>query len=70
MSKEMEVLHVSEEERMDDNFKPPSRFYIVNAMGEGVYFKTHSRSKAREKADELYGAGKYSLRVEIKAAIR
>ncbi len=70
MSKEMEVLHVSEEERMDDDFKPPSRFYIVNAMGEGVYFKTHTRSKAQEKSDDIYGKGKYTIRVEIHAAVR
>jgi hypothetical protein len=70
MTKEMEVVYTSEEERMDDNFKPPSRFYIVNAMGEGVYFKTHSRAKAQDKADEIYGAGKYAVRVEIKATIR
>jgi hypothetical protein len=70
MTKEMEVIYISEDARGGDDFKPPSRFYIINAMGEGVYFKTHTRSKAQAKADEIYGKGKYSIRVEMKLNIR
>ena len=42
---------------------PPSNFYVINAMFEYVFFKTKFRKKAQDRADELYGKGKYSIRV-------
>ena len=39
----------------------PSNLYIINAMGDRVFFKTKDRAAAQQAADELYGA-KYKIR--------
>lgn len=70
MSKEVKVDYVSEEERFSDDFKPPASFFIVDALGQGVYIHTRSRAKAQEVVDELYGVGKYRVRAELKANVR
>lgn len=67
---EITVEYVSEEDRFSDDFKPPSQFFIVNALGEGVYFHTRSRAKAQQKCNDLYGGSKYTIRCEIKAGVR
>lgn len=67
---EITVEYVSEEERFADDFKPPSQFFIVNALGEGVYFHTRSRAKAQTQCDLTYGKGKYSVRAEIRCNLR
>lgn len=66
----MKTVIVSEEERFDDEFKPPTKYFVVNALGEGVYFRTNSRQKAQEFSDELFGKGKYTVRVAMKASVR
>ena len=70
MEKKIEIITVSQEERMDDDFKPPTSLFIINAMGEGVYFKTRSRPLAQAEADHIYGAGKYTVRLVVKAQAR
>ena len=70
MEKKIEIITVSQEERMDDDFKPPTSLFIINAMGEGVYFKTRSRPLAQAEADRIYSAGKYTVRLVVKAQTR
>lgn len=70
MEKKIEIITVSQEERMDDDFKPPTSLFIINAMGDGVYFKTRNRQQAQLEADRIYGAGKYTVRLVVKAQIR
>lgn len=70
MEKKIEIITVSQEERMDDDFKPPTSLFIINAMGEGVYFKTRNRQQAQLQADRIYGAGKYTVRLVVKAQAR
>ncbi len=70
MEKKIEIITVSQEERMDDDFKPPTSLFIINAMGEGVYFKTRNRQQAQLQADRIYGAGKYTVRLVVKAQTR
>lgn len=41
----------------------PSNYYIVNALGQCVFFKTKDRIKAQKKCDEEYGKGHYKIRV-------
>lgn len=69
MKSEIETIYVPEDEYNAEDFKPPASFFIMNAIGEAVYFKTRSRQKAQEAADNLYGA-KYRVRVEMKGTIR
>lgn len=40
----------------------PSNLYIINAMGDRVFFKTKDRAAAQQAADELYGKGRYVVR--------
>jgi hypothetical protein len=68
--KEMQTFYIPNEDHNADDFKPPSRFYIINAIGDAVYFKTNSRMRAQEEADKQYGRGKYSVRIEIRAGVR
>ena len=71
MEKKIEIITVSQEERMDDDFKPPTSLFIINAMGDGVYFKTRSRQQAQLQADAIYPpAGKYTVRAVVKAGVR
>ena len=67
---QIEVIYVPEDEYNAEDFKPPASFFILNALGEGVYFKTRSRSKAQVECDLIYGVGKYSVRIEMKAGVR
>lgn len=63
------VTVISEEERLSDDLKHPTKFFIVNALGEGVYFHTRSRATAQEWADTIYGKGFYKVRAVIKASV-
>jgi uncharacterized protein (DUF427 family) len=69
-AKEMETFYIPCEDHNMDDFKPPSRFYIINALGDAVYFKTNSRVRAQEEADKQYSKGKYAVRIEIRAGVR
>lgn len=66
----IKVEFVSEEERFADDFKPPASFFIVDALGQGVYIHTRDRAKAQIEIDQLYGSGKYRVRAEIKCNVR
>jgi len=41
--------------------KPPSTFFIRDAVGQYVFIHTSKREKAQEYVDETYGKGKYSV---------
>lgn len=60
MSK-VRVTEVSYEQFTDIEFKPPSSFFIKNALGEYVYFHTRSRDVAQEECDKIYGKGHYRI---------
>lgn len=64
------VVFVSEEERFDLEFIDPSSWFIINASGQGVYFKTSSQAKAQKFSDKLYGVGLYKARKVVRASIR
>lgn len=64
------VEYINEEDRLSGDFKPPSQFFIVNALGEGVYFHTRSRAKAQQVCNDIYGEGKYLVRAEVKCGLR
>jgi len=69
MSKEIEVvtktlgeLQYWCEESQDYVEKFPSGLYIINALGDYVFFMTRDRKKAQEKCNELYEENKYTVR--------
>lgn len=45
-----------------DDFKAPSKFYIINALGECVYIHVRTRVEAEKWLTENYGKGFYSVR--------
>lgn len=53
----------------EDNFKPHSQFFISDALGGMMFFRTNSRAKAQEICDYVY-EGKYKVKVVVKAAVR
>lgn len=63
MSKEKEVKTtvVSFELTQEEDYKHKSKWYIVNAMGEAVYYHCRDRSAAQKQCDSDYG-GKYKIR--------
>ena len=67
---EKHIIIVSEEQRFDDDFKEPTRYFIINAFGEAVHFKTRSREKAQQWSDEIYGEGFYTIREVQRAILR
>lgn len=40
----------------------PSGLYIINALGDYVFFMTRDRKKAQSKCNEIYGENKYTVR--------
>lgn len=63
MSKEKEVKKtvVSFELTQEEDYKHRSKWYIVNAMGEYIYFHIRDRVAAQQAADKEYG-GRYKIR--------
>lgn len=63
------IVIVSEKDRLNGDFIDPTGYYIVDAFGSGVYFKTRSRSKAQAMSDEMYGKGKFTVRKSMIAVV-
>lgn len=45
----------------DDNFKPLSAWYCIDAFGNRLYFKARDRKKAMELMQEFFGHTRYGL---------
>ena len=63
-------LYVSSEEYHVDDWKDPTGYYVLDALGGAMYFRTRSRAKAQAYCDELFGVGKYRVIKVIKAVAR
>lgn len=48
------ITTISEEDRFEDETKHPSKFFIINAFGEAIYFHTRSRLTAQQWCDKIY----------------
>lgn len=64
------ILIVPEEVVWGDNFIPPKKFYIINSLGMGIYFKTNNRLTAQKLADKMYGKNFFRVRKAMKASVR
>lgn len=68
MSKEIKSTVVESEkvfetdENGDPTFNHPSKYYIINSLGQYVYYHCRERDKAQAACDEFYGVGKYKIR--------
>jgi len=65
MSKKVKTTTVtySQVQEAAEDYKHPSKHYIIDAMGDYVYFHCRERSDAQKAVDEEYGKGKYSIRL-------
>jgi len=61
LSKEISVVVVEYSEYTDPDFKSPSAFSYLNALGQKVYMKVKSRQKAKEYIISQYGCEKYKV---------
>ena len=59
MSKNCEIEVVEFEQYTDMDYREVSAYWIKNAFGQKVYFKTRSREIAIQTCDDLYGKGQY-----------
>lgn len=59
--KKMKITVVSPEQMQEEGFKNPSKFFIVDAMGNYVFMSTRDRAEAIAYVKEEYG-GKYNVR--------
>jgi hypothetical protein len=57
-----------DEEGNPVGFKPPSCWYILNAMGEYIFIKKQSRKDAQEIVDKIYWKEKYIVRAAYNKA--
>ena len=66
------LLYVWESEVLDeDNYKPRGQFFVVDAFGGHLFFRTNSRAKAQEICDSIFQPqGKYLVKAVIKAQVR
>lgn len=46
----------------EEEFKHKTKYYIVNAMGDHVYFHCRERKDAQLACDQEYGKGFYSVK--------
>lgn len=55
------LVYVYKVEQEDEDFRQPSNWMVLDALGNFVYFKTRDRKKAQEICDTLFGVKKYSV---------
>ena len=67
---EKNIVVVSEDDYWDEDFKAPTSLFIINALGEAIFFRTRDRAKAQGWSDMLHGKGHYKVRPVLKAAVR
>lgn len=60
--KEMKITIVSPEVYSEEDFREPSKWYVVGATSDRYYFHCAERSKAQEESDRQFGKGKYTIR--------
>lgn len=59
--KDIETVTISFEEFSEWEHIPYGSFFIRNALGMIVYYKTSDRLRAQKACDEEYGKGKYTV---------
>lgn len=64
MGKELKITLVPPEVFLEEDFLDPSRYFVVSATGDRMYFHTSDRLKAQEICDSEFGKGKYKIRTD------
>lgn len=61
MSNIVKAVDVTYEQFSEWDFIPVGSWYIRNALGDYVFFKTADRKKAQDAVNEIFGKGKYTV---------
>ena len=61
MTKSVETIRISFHEFTSQDFKNPSKWFILDALGDYVFIKTRKREVAQDWVDSEYGSGKYRI---------
>ena len=65
------LAYVWEDEVLNEElYKPRSQFFVADALGGHLFFRTNSRAKAQELCEKCFGAGKYTVKVVVRASVR
>ena len=66
------LIYVWEDEVMDEgNYNPRTQFFVADAFGGHLFFRTNSRAKAQYLCDLIFPPqGKYLVKAVIKAQVR
>lgn len=62
MAKEIKITTIEVSMMEDEDFKAPSKFYFINALGQAVFIHCRDRKVAEEYIKNNYGTGFYKLR--------
>ena len=55
------VVVFSEMDVLQEDFDPPRRYFIRDALGNYVFLRSNSRTSAQKVVNEIFGEGKYSV---------
>lgn len=56
------IVVVPEQQRFQDDFKAPTKYFVIDCFGNACHIRTRSRTKAQEIANEIWGEGFYTVR--------
>ena len=68
MTKLVETFRITFSEFSSPDFNHPSKWFILDALGDYVFIKTRKRDVAQQWVDSEYGLGKYSVRSYTQSA--
>ena len=64
------LAYVWEDEVLNEEvYKPRTQFFIADALGGHLFFRTNSRAKAQELSDLCFNK-KYTVKVVVRASVR
>ncbi len=64
------LAYVWEDEVLNEElYKPRAQFFIADALGGHLFFRTNSRAKAQRMCDDCFGP-KYTVKVVVRASVR
>lgn len=65
------LVYVWEDEVLNEElYKPRTQYFVADALGGHLFFRTNSRAKAQELCEKCFGAGKYTVKVVVRASVR
>jgi hypothetical protein len=65
------LAYVWEDEVLNEEiYKPRSQYFIADALGGHLFFRTNSRAKASKMCDDCFGVGKYTVKIVVCASVR